>query len=360
MMTLIHKINSMRSLIIQFVAFAILFLAQPAAAQYGFVDGNFDAQGSTLSGYCYFPASTCPSGVWSGASGLIKAPNSDWQVSAAPSPQTVAFVQNAGNVAQTFTATASKHVRLTWVEADRPVLGGEPYTVKVNGVAIGSYTSSTSSFVTRYSDYFDIVNGSTYTINFQGTSTSGDHSAFIDSVRLTSGNSQTTYTYDARGRLVGAVSADDTTATTSIYSFDAASNRQSVTVAQADGTKWPIFRFVAGLKHFYTASYIEGQQAGERSEGLAFYMLSSGGAGRIPLYRCYDAGGDEHFFSGQSNCEGYTQEGVIGYVYTAPTSGFVPLYRFFNAAVNDHLITVSYSEGSSCCTYEGTLGYVPQ
>jgi len=359
-MTLIHKINSMRSLIIQFVAFAILFLAQPAAAQYGFADGNFDTQGSTLTGYCYFPASTCPSGVWSGYSGIIKAPNSDWQVSAAPSPQTVAFVQNAGNVAQTFTATASKHVRLTWVEADRPVLGGEPYTVKVNGVAIGSYTSSTSSFVTRYSDYFDIVNGSTYTINFQGTSTSGDHSAFIDSVRLTSGNSQTTYTYDARGRLVGAVSADDTTATTSIYSFDAASNRQSVTVAQADGTKWPIFRFVAGLKHFYTASYIEGQQAGERSEGLAFYMLSSGGAGRIPLYRCYDAGGDEHFFSGQSNCEGYTQEGVIGYVYTAPTSGFVPLYRFFNAAMNDHLITVSYSEGSSCCTYEGTLGYVPQ
>jgi YD repeat-containing protein len=169
-----------------------------------------------------------------------------------------------------------------------------------------------------------------------------------------------TYAYDAQGRLVGAVSANGSITTTSIYSFDPASNRQWVTVAQADGTKLPIFRFVAALKHFYTASYLEGHQAGESSEGLAFYMLSSGGVGRIPLYRCYDAGGDEHFISSQSNCEGLSQEGVIGYAYTAPTSGFVPLYRFFNATVNDHLITVNYGEGSSCCTYEGILGYVPQ
>jgi len=359
-MTLMHKVISMRSLAIQLFAFGLLFFAQPAAAQDGFADGNFDAQGNTLSGYCYFPASTCPGGVWSGYSGLINTPNSDWQVSAAPSPQTVAFVQNTGNVAQTFTATASKHVRLTWVEADRPVLGGEAYTVKVNGVAIGSYTSSTSSFVTRYSDYFDIVTGSAYTINFQGTSTSGDHSAFIDSVRLTSGNSQTSYAYDALGRLVGAVSGDDSTTTTSIYSFDPASNRQWVNVAQADGTKVPIFRFIAASKYFYTTSYLEGQQAGESSQGAAFYMLSSGGSGRTPLYRCYYAGNGDRFISPQSNCEGVTQEGLMGYVYAAPTSGYVSLYRFYNPTSGTHLITINYSEGSSCCTYEWTLGYVPQ
>lgn len=351
---------SMRSLVIQLVALGFLFFAQPAAAQYGFADGNFDTQGSSLTGSCYFPASTCPSGVWSGYSGLIKTPNGDWQVSAAPSPQTVAFVQSAGNVAQTFTATASKHVRLTWVEADRPGLGGETYTVKVNGVAIGSYTSSTSSFVTRYSDYFDIVNGSAYTINFQGTSTSGDHSAFIDSVRLTSGDNQTIYTYDALGRLVGAVSGDDTITTTSIYGFDAASNRQMVTVAQADGTKLPIFRFIAASKYFYTTSYLEGQQAGESSQGVGFFMLSSGGSGRTALYRCYSAGGFDHFISPQSNCEGVTQEGLLGYVYAAPTSGYVPLYRFYNPTSGTHLITTNYSEGTSCCTYEWTLGYVPQ
>jgi len=123
------------------------------------------------------------------------------------------------------------------------------------------------------------VNGSTYTINFQGTSTSGDHSAFIDSVRLTSGDSQTSYTYDALGRLVGAVSGDDTITTTSIYGFDAASNRQMVTVAQADGTKLPIFRFIAASKYFYTTSYLEGRQAGESSQGVGFFLLSSGGGG---------------------------------------------------------------------------------
>jgi len=350
----------MRSLVIQLVAFGFLLFAQPAAAQYGFADGNFDDQGSTLAGYCYFPAATCPSGVWSGYSGLIKTPNSDWQVSAAPSPQTIAFVQGAGNVAQTFTATASKHVRLAWMEADRPALGGETYTVKVNGVAIGSYTSSTSSFVGRYSDYFDIVNGSTYTINFQGTSTSGDHTAFIDNVRVTSGSSQTTYAYDALGRLVGAVSADDSTATTSIYSFDAASNRQWVNVAQADGTMVPIFRFISASKYFYTTSYLEGQQAGQSSQGVAFYMLANGGSGRTALYRCYYAGNGDRFISPQSNCEGVTQEGLMGYVYAAPTTGYIPLYRFYNPTTGTHLITVIYGEGSSCCTYEWTLGYVPQ
>ena len=353
-----HKIVAMCMIFIRFVAFVLVFSVQPAAAQYGLADGNFDTQGATLSGYCYFPASTCPSGVWSGYSGLIKTPSSDWQVSAAPSPQTVAFVQGAGNVAQTFTATASKHVRLTWVEADRPVLGGETYTVKVNGVAIGSYTSSTSSFVARNSDYFDIVNGSTYTINFQGTSTSGDHTAFIHSVRLTSGNSQTSYAYDALGRLVGAVSADDSITTTSIYGFDAASNRQSVNVAQADGTKVPIFRFIAASKYFYTTSYLEGQQAGQSSQGVGFYLLSNGGSGRTALYRCYNAPSSDHFISGQSNCEGTTQEGLMGYAYASATSGYVPLYRFSNAT--GHLITVNYNEGSSCCTYEGILGYVPQ
>jgi YD repeat-containing protein len=40
-----------------------------------------------------------------------------------------------------------------------------------------------------------------------------------------------TCAYDSMGRLVGAVSADGSTTTTSIYSFDAASNRQWVNVA---------------------------------------------------------------------------------------------------------------------------------
>jgi YD repeat-containing protein len=233
-MVLMHKAFCTRSLVLQSVALGCLLFAQPAAAQDGFVDGSFDVQGSTLSGYCYFVASTCPSGVWSGYSGIIKTPNSDWQITAAPSPNTVAFVQNNGNIAQTFTAIASKRVRITWVEADRPGLGGETYIVKVNGVAVGTYTSSTSSFVRRYSDYFDIVSGSAYTINFQGTLSSGDHSAFIDSVRLASADSQTTYTYDALGRLTGVtIAGGSTDGVQSTYAYDSAGNRTVVTVSGA-------------------------------------------------------------------------------------------------------------------------------
>lgn len=208
--------------------------AGPAAAQYGFNDGAFDGQGATLGGYCYFSLGNCPAGNWTGthATGLIQSGSPAWGSIPANTPSSYAFVQIAGSLSQTFTATATGSFRFTWYEADRPSLGGQTYIVKMNGLPIGTYSPTLTSFVRQTSSTFSMAAGSTYTVSFEGQSPGVDRSALIDSVRLISVSSQISYVYDALGRITAVTNTGgfaDGTATS--YSYDSAGNRARVVVS---------------------------------------------------------------------------------------------------------------------------------
>jgi hypothetical protein len=204
----------------------------PAWAQYGFADGGFDSQGASITGYCYFnnPPGSCPTGPWTGSgSGFAHSENGDWGDPAAASLSTLSFLQLNGTLLQTFTATESHRVVLTWLEADRPWWGGQTYNATVNGTVIATFTSSKTYWSRRISVPFDIVAGSNYTIAFTGTTTTGDHSAFLDSVDLVDAQSITTYSYDALGRLrSSSTSGGVNDGLSTNYTLDPAGNRTNV------------------------------------------------------------------------------------------------------------------------------------
>jgi hypothetical protein len=212
--------------------------ATPASAQYGFNDGGFDAQGAGMTaGYCYFSSSNCPAGVWTGthATGIIRSGEGAWGYVPANSASSYAFVQIEGHLTQTFTATSSGSFRFSWYEADRPGLGGQTYVVKLNGFPLGTYHPIGSAFVRQVSADFELVSGTVYTISFEGQSPGVDRSALIDSVKLSTASSTTSYNYDALGRLTtAAISGGAASGTTATYTYDSAGNRQRVTVSGVD------------------------------------------------------------------------------------------------------------------------------
>jgi hypothetical protein len=216
---------------------AAVLPAFPAHASFGFTDNGFDTQGTSVaaSGYCYLDDGTCPSGVWTSThGGLINGQNAAWQNPGAASQPIVAFVQGLGALSQSFTATGSAQVRLAWYDADRPTLGGQTFTVSVNGSVVATVTpTSTSSFTRHYSAPFSLVSGTRYTVTFQG-SINQDRSFFLDSIDVLPATETITYSYDALGRLTNALHAGAINAGLNTrYQLDAADNRTNVTVTGA-------------------------------------------------------------------------------------------------------------------------------
>ena len=212
------------------LVFIVAAVSSPIAAQYGFNDGGFDAQGAAVGSYCYFSLANCPAGAWTGGqAGLVHSSNIDWGGYPSPSPSTHAFIQMTGSLSQSFNATQNKRVRFTWLEADRPYAGGQTYHVMVNGLMIGVFTSGGTSFVRRYSSSFDVLQGTWYTVTFTGETQGVDRSALIDSVRLTADDSVIQHSYDALGRLTSSSQAGGLRdGTVSSYAFDSAGNRTAV------------------------------------------------------------------------------------------------------------------------------------
>lgn len=122
----------------------------------------------------------------------------------------------------------------------------------------------------------------------------------------------------------------------------------------------PVFRFYHSPQHFLTRSYSEGAGvSGWAFETTAFHLFPVYEPGMVPLYRCYNPVGNDHFMSTQSNCEGRNNEGVMGFAKTTSGPGLYPLYRFYRSNIVDHLMTINYSEGANNgYADEGVLGYV--
>jgi len=138
----------------------------------------------------------------------------------------------------------------------------------------------------------------------------------------------------------------------------------------------PFYRYYHSgiVNHFYTRNWNElgSGRYGWAYEGVACNIYPTQVPGTIPLYR-YN-GNSNHFYTtnineigtgthGTVGKHGYKSEGVAGYCFsTDQGSGTVPLYRFYNSGGVDHFYTTSKSEGNAATgwTYEGIQCYVPK
>ena len=120
--------------------------------------------------------------------------------------------------------------------------------------------------------------------------------------------------------------------------------------------------YQANAGHLYSTDIREAASWGfDVQTANAFYVETAGGASRAPLYRCYNAGQNRHFYTTSSTCEGYgAVELTVGYVATTPLPGTVPLYRASSGSLNDHLYTTSWDEltKATAYSYEFVAGYV--
>jgi RHS repeat-associated protein len=168
-------------------------------------------------------------------------------------------------------------------------------------------------------------------------------------------NNHTSYSYDEWGRV------------TSIF--------------RTGGTQVPILRTapLSWSDHLLTTNTTELSNCvngGWTSLGTIGYAHSSasGDVGLAPFYRLFKAGvstspaADDHFYTASETEKqtvlslGYTYEGIAFYVYTAAGTGRIPLYRLLHNTTHIHVYTTSASEynGASAATWtkEGIVGYV--
>lgn len=157
----------------------------------------------------------------------------------------MAFLQGGSStLQQTITVPATGQYVVSYLLASRASGSNESATwggnqsvvVTLDGQQVGQNTlSSGASFAFYTSSAVTLSAGVSYTLTFAGTNSSGDNTAFIDSVSVTAADTAMapapytmSYSYDALGRLtssstVGGVSSG---ASTSI-AYDAAGNRTS-------------------------------------------------------------------------------------------------------------------------------------
>jgi hypothetical protein len=94
---------------------------------------------------------------------------------------------------------------------------------------------------------------------------------------------------------------------------------------------------------------------------LFMFVCVSVQAALVPLYRFYNTGNADHFYTiNASEGAGMNAEGIAGYVYDDQPSGTVPLYRYCNSA-GVHFYTTNWSElgsGGAGYWYEGVACYV--
>jgi len=137
--------------------------------------------------------------------------------------------------------------------------------------------------------------------------------------------------------------------------------------------------------HFYTTNAGEigvtqtGQSGnhGYKSEGEAFTVFNHPHQGLVPVYRYWKDDTHDHFYTtnageigtthtGHKGNHGYACEGVLGYVSPVEFPGSVAIYRYWNGGNNDHFYTVKHDEigtthtgqtGNHGYKCEGVLGY---
>ena len=136
-----------------------------------------------------------------------------------------------------------------------------------------------------------------------------------------------------------------------------------------NGAKVPLYRAsnAAGNLHDYTTNAAEQNANGFHAEGTTGYILSSQGAGTVPLYRMTGGNGDTLLTidgneRASMQAHGYRDAGIAGYVSSSQASGTQPLYRLVNSNGSAHFYTTSASERQQFLSQgwkdEANVGYV--
>lgn len=130
----------------------------------------------------------------------------------------------------------------------------------------------------------------------------------------------------------------------------------------------PLYRYYNGGNgdHFYTTSHGElgDGRDGYASEGVAGNVYLTQQPGTVPLYRYYNGGDGDHFYT-TSHDEpggGYVFEGIECYVLASQLPNTIPLYRYYNGSNGDHFYTTSRDElgsGRDGYALEGIECYLP-
>ncbi len=137
-------------------------------------------------------------------------------------------------------------------------------------------------------------------------------------------------------------------------------------------TRIPLYRYwnPGGADHFYTTNWGElgTGRYGWHFEGVQCYVCQNQVSGSVPLYRYWNSSIADHFYTTNwgelgSGRYGWIYEGVQCYVYQNQVSGSVPLYRYWNSGAGDHFYTTNWGElgsGRYGWGYEGVQCYVFQ
>lgn len=175
------------------LAAAVMMAASGAQAAGNLVaDGGFEQPHLAVGAYTY-PSGALDAWTYSGAALVNAEGASAWYGAAAPAGQEggqFAALQGTSSLSQSFTADAATLV-LSWLNAGRPFFGGyngdQTYSVKVDGVTVGTYsTTSGEAFSAQSLTLGGFTAGTTHTLTFQGL-VAKDETSFIDKVSLVAG-----------------------------------------------------------------------------------------------------------------------------------------------------------------------------
>ena len=224
-------------LVLGAIAIAITLSPSPSFAQAAFADGGFDSQAASVATYCY----SCPSGIWSlyGAGFVGPSGIAGWSAPAAVSPSAFVFLQGQAYVKQVITVPTSDNIFVYWLASRADycsTAGNQSVKVTLAGQVVAQNALTSGQPFRRYvSGSISLAAGTSYALTIGGMSTTGDNTAFVDSVSIVPAASATTYTYDALGRLTGVSSTGGANSgQASNYTYDKAGNRTHVTVSGAN------------------------------------------------------------------------------------------------------------------------------
>jgi hypothetical protein len=197
------------------LATALLSAGSTFAATNLISNGDFSQNSVPVGDYGYANGFHAPVSAVSwdfvGVTG-IENQSSAWSPFAAA--QTAAFIQyyggfqdNSSSISQTFASTSSAF-NVSFDLAGRPGYGTESINVFINGVAVGSNVStSTTDAYTHFSFNVTGMTGNTHTLSFQGGNASAyDSAVFLDNVAVTAVPEPETYALLLAGMgLIGGV-----------------------------------------------------------------------------------------------------------------------------------------------------------
>ncbi|WP_435016083.1 hypothetical protein TA3x_003643 [Tundrisphaera sp. TA3] len=163
-------------------AVAVASAAPPSSGAPALGDGGFEQASLGGPGYAYGPAGS----AWGFANGGGVARNGSGIAAGSPTPDgsQFAFLQNGGSMSQSVAGWAAGSYTISFAAAKRSYAGDQDFRVLVDGVEVGVFAPSSSSFQAYRTATFTVGAGS-HTITFQGlNSRGGDNTALVDAVAV--------------------------------------------------------------------------------------------------------------------------------------------------------------------------------